>query len=132
MIIKKLVGCCIFLLLYVPVLSFAEDPVIEATITPFFNALKSGDVGIVKQHIADPLYSEIEVRLNAQEYPEFLRKYYSDSYIDIISINDHSNNIKTVVIDLYYSSNEKQSIELELHKLAVGGWKITKQTEISE
>lgn len=110
----------------------AENSIIETAVTPFFNALKNGDVAAVEKYIADPLYSQIKTRLNTQEYPAFLRQYYSDSYIEVSNVYDISNDQKNVCLDLYFSSNEKQSIELQLHKSAEGDWKITKQTEITE
>lgn len=133
MITKKIIGCCILLIsLGMSALFSAENSIIETAVTPFFNALKNGDVVAVERYIADPLYSEIKPRLNAEGYPAFLRQYYSDSYIEVSNVYDISKDQKNVCLDLYFSSNEKQSIELQLHKSAAGDWKITKQTEISE
>ena len=118
--------------LSVSTLQSAETPVVESCISPFFNALRNGDVATVKQYIADPLYSEIESRLNAAAYPDFLRKYYSNSSIEVININHITDDQKSVKLDLYFSSNEKQSLELKLQKSADGDWKITNQSEIRE
>ena len=133
MITKKILGCCILLMSLGISASFsAEDSTIESTVVSFFNALKNGDVVAVEKYIADPLYSEIKPRLNSDGYPAFLQQYYSNSYIDILNIHEVSNDQKNVILDLYFSSNEKQSIELQVHKSTEGDWKITKQSEFTE
>ena len=110
----------------------AENSVIESCVTPFFSALKNGDVATVEQYIADPLYSELKSRLNVESYPDFLRRYYLNSSIEIIDINNISDDQKNVSLNLHFSSNEKQSLELQLQKSEAGDWKITNQTEIRE
>ncbi len=133
MLAKKIIAYCfILMLLSNTSLHSAENSVIESCITPFFSALKNGDVVTVEQYIADPLYSELKSRLNAETYPDFLRKYYSNSSIKIININHISDDQKSVKLDLNFSSSEKQSLELILQRAADGKWKITNQSEIRE
>jgi hypothetical protein len=111
----------------------AENTIINDVINPLFNALKNGDVKSVEAYIGDPLYSEVKVQLqNNQEYPEFLRQYYLESYVEIIKIVDHTNEQKNVYVDLHFSSNDKQTLELQLHKTASGDWKVTQQSIVGE
>ena len=130
--IKKII--CHFLLLIslsVPSVFSADREIIETVVNPFFRALQNGDVETVGSLIADPLYSQVKVLLNDnKEYPDFLRNYYLDSHIEIINIYDYPPEHKKVYLELYLS-DEKQLIELQLHKSASGDWKVTKQSEMS-
>jgi len=46
---------------------------------PFFEALKNGDVSVIKNHMSRGLYARNRVLLDENlEYPAFLRNYYKD------------------------------------------------------
>ena len=134
MITKKLINCFILIISLCATISYsAENTIVETTIMPFYDALKNGDVVAVEAYIGDPLYSQVKVLLqDNQEYPDYLRQYYSNSYIEVTNVSDQSADYKNVYLDLYLSSSEKQSIELQLHKTTTGDWKVTKQTVIEE
>jgi hypothetical protein len=51
----------------------------EQVLMPFFNALKSGNIEIIKKHISPELYARYRVLLDEnRQYPQFLRDYYKD------------------------------------------------------
>jgi len=134
MLIKKNIYYCLLLVsLCTPSVFSAESVIIETIIDPFFLALQNGDVKAIETFIADPLHSQVKVLLqDNQEYPAFLRNYYSNSHIEVLNVYDHSADQINVYLELYLSTNEKQMLEIQLHKSAAGDWKITKQGIISE
>jgi len=134
MIIKKVISSCVLMMSLVASTAFTvELTIVDTTISPFFDALKNGDVNSIEAYIDDPLYSEIKVLLhNNQGYPDFLRQRYANSYLEIINIVTASDDHKIVYIDIHFSPTGKQSLELQLNKAASGTWKITEQAEISQ
>ena len=53
--------------------------VINDIVLPFLDALKNGDVDLIKHYIAGEIYENKRVLLeNNEEYPDFLRSYYHD------------------------------------------------------
>ena len=53
------------------------EVVINNVVLPFLDALKNGDVDLIKHYIAGDLYENNRVLLEKnQEYPEFLRNHY--------------------------------------------------------
>ena len=53
------------------------EGILNASVYPFFKALKDGDVGSIKQLIAGEMYERKKALLEKnKEYPKFLRNYY--------------------------------------------------------
>jgi len=53
------------------------ESILNASVYPFFMALKEGDVSSIKQLIAGEMYESKKVLLEKnKEYPEFLKNYY--------------------------------------------------------
>lgn len=51
----------------------------EKLLRPFFNALKSGNIRLIKKYLSEEAFSSYKRLLeNNQEYPEYLRKYYEN------------------------------------------------------
>jgi len=84
---KKIVAVlCFISLLFSPGISVAEellktDPfytdIENRILAPFFNALKDGNVDVIKQYISRDMYRKNRRLLDQnKKYPEFLRKYY--------------------------------------------------------
>lgn len=83
---KIIIGLCFIGILFASGNSVAQellktDPFylkVEAEIlTPFFNALKDGNVDIIKQYISTDMYRKNRRLLDQnRDYPEFLRKFY--------------------------------------------------------
>jgi hypothetical protein len=58
----------------------------EQVLMPFFNALKNGNIEIIKKHLSPELYSKYRVLLEENmEYAEFLRDYYKDIHLEIVN-----------------------------------------------
>ena len=58
----------------VPVSDDGYEDVINETVSPFLEALKNGDVSLIKQYIAGDMYESRRILLEQnKEYPEFLR-----------------------------------------------------------
>lgn len=54
------------------------------TMRPFFNALKNGNVEVIKQHISGEMYEESRILLEEnEEYPAFLREHYRDARFSV-------------------------------------------------
>ncbi len=118
--------------LHTAVILSAEDPIIDHTITPFFEALKNGDVETIETYIDEPLYSQIKVLLTKnQKYPEYLREYYTDTYIDVTGVKDLTDKKKDVNVEIHFPDNYIEAIILHLSQVSTGEWKITEQTVIT-
>ncbi len=53
------------------------ESILNASVYPFFMALKEGDVSSIKQLIAGEMYESKKVLLEKnKEYPDFLKNYY--------------------------------------------------------
>ncbi len=75
--------CLIFMLcslMYaqqIPVSDALYAEIVNGTVLPYFNALKDGNVGAIKQYISGRLYQKYKVLLEQNtEYPAYLRNYY--------------------------------------------------------
>ena len=61
----------------------------EQVLMPFFQALKTGDVEVIKKHMSRDLYARNRVLLDENlEYPEFLRNYYKDITFRIVNAEE--------------------------------------------
>lgn len=65
------------------------DPVMleeikSKTLRPFFNALKSGNVELIKQHFSGQMYEEYRLLLEENKgYPDLLRAYYKEAIFSV-------------------------------------------------
>lgn len=93
MIMKKILICVVFFsfMLSHPAMSGEEgvppemlDQIEKRTLQPFFNALKSGDVGALKSIMGGAMYEESRWSLEENvEYPGFLRRHYKDAIFTV-------------------------------------------------
>jgi hypothetical protein len=61
----------------------------EQVLLPFFQALKTGDVAVIKKHMSRDLYARNRVLLDENlEYPVFLRNYYKDITFRIVKAEE--------------------------------------------
>lgn len=98
----------------VPVRNDVYDEVINETVLPFFEALKNGDVKLIKKYIAGYMYESKKVLLEQNmEYPEFLRNYYQgvEFYVDSAY---RSGDYVLVHISLEYPNGDYGSANLYL------------------
>ena len=61
----------------------------EQVLLPFFEALKTGDIIVIKEHMSRDLYAKNRVLLDEnREYPSFLRDYYKDITFRILGAEE--------------------------------------------
>ena len=98
----------------VPVSGDIYGAVINETVFPFFEALKNGDVSLIKQYIAGDMYESKKVLLEQNtEYPQFLRNYYNgvEFYVDA---THRSGDYVIVYISIEYPNGDNGSGKLYL------------------
>lgn len=108
------------------------------TLRPFFNALKTGNVELIKRYISGKMYEDSQVLLNEnQQYPEFLREQYKDA---VFSVERGVSTEKGFIVDvsIEFPGGGKRVSQFVLHEQGqesqsrqqtVGGgrWRITEQ-----
>ncbi|HWP93827.1 MAG TPA: hypothetical protein VNN20_16685 [Thermodesulfobacteriota bacterium] len=105
--------------------SLAAEP--SETLTAYFQALKDGDVGKIKQCIAGDFYEKNKVLLeNNPDYPEFLRNYYQGADLEIgksVKSGD------TVIIEMrtLFPNGSTGVNKLRLKESSDGDWKIVEE-----
>lgn len=106
--------------------------VINETVLPFFEALKNGDVNLIKQVVAGDMYEKKKVLLEQNtEYPDFLRNYYEGVafYVDAV---DTKGDYVIVYISMEYPNGDSGTGKLYLWHIneitpgvhETGRWKI--------
>lgn len=123
---KIIIGLCFISFLFGSGTSIAEELMktdslfteLETEIlSPFFNALKNGDVDVIKRYISEDMYQQNRRLLDQnKKYPEFLRKYYQDASIHTKSIIVESD---TITIDVELKLPSGKSLAEELHLVRV-------------
>jgi uncharacterized membrane protein YvbJ len=112
---------------FISVAAYASTP--NDTVLNYFQALKNGDVGTIKELIAGELYEKRKVLLEQNEnYSEFLKKNYQYFEVEITgtTINDNDAQINAEV----NSPDGKRPFTLFLKIDDLGNWIIF--NEISE
>ncbi len=105
--------------------SYAAEP--SDAITAYFQALKDGDVGKIKQYIAGDFYEKNKVLLeNNPDYPEFLRNFYQGADLEIgksVKSGD------TVIIEMrtIFPNGSTGVNKLRLKESSDGDWKIVEE-----
>lgn len=112
--------------------SYAQDDVSGNVLTPFLNALKSGNTAQLLQYIDGPLYKRNEVSLKKNNtYANLLKRKYGkvEFLINKISYIDHDK-LVTDILFVYPDGNSIKRI-LVLHKKeGSNSWKIIKEQRI--
>ena len=86
-------------------------------LSPFFKALKDGNVEVIKQYISEDMYQKNRRLLDQnKKYPETLRKYYQDASIHTKSILLKSD---TITVDVEIKLPGGNSLAKELHLVSV-------------
>jgi hypothetical protein len=102
----------------------SEKP--EDTVIQFFEASKNGDTETIKQLIAGSFYNQRKVLLEENaDYPDFLRKYYEGTEIQINkTIMKKGGMVGVVGIKIQFPDGNLDTTKLLLKKDAGGVWKI--------
>lgn len=86
------------------------------TLRPFFNALKNGNVEIIKRYITGEMYEESRILLEENKgYSEFLRERYKDAVFSVkrgVSSDRHL----MVDIEVEFPGRGKQISQLRLEE----------------
>lgn len=117
----------ILIVSFIRVAAYASTP--NDTVLLYFQALKNGDIGTIKELITGELYEKRKVLLEQNEnYSEFLKKNYQYAEFEITgtTINDNGAQINVEV----NTPDGKRPFTLLLKIDDQGTWKIFK--EISE
>jgi hypothetical protein len=86
----------------------------EQVLLPFFQALKTGDVAVIKRHMSRDLYARNRVLLDENmQYPEFLRNYYKDITFRIMKAEEFLTDEGIV----FYVSFDYENGDNSIHEL---------------
>lgn len=96
----------------------------SGTFLPLFNALKHGNVEVIKCYIAGDMYRQTKVLLEENKgYPQFLRNFYKGANFSVErAITAEDDIIADVVIEFPHGS--KSSTRLRLNKDNGQQWKV--------
>lgn len=96
------------------------------TVIQFFEASKHGDTETIKRLIAGSFYNQRKVLLEEnKDYPNFLRKYYQGTELQIGNIIMEENGTVGVVdIKIQFPDGNVDTNKLLLKKDAIGTWKV--------
>jgi len=96
----------------------------DECVLQFFAASKNGDLKTMKQLITGSFYAQRKTLLeeNAQ-YPDFLRKHYADTRLQITSMREERGGW-VAEVRIKFPDGSVDSNKLLLQKDATGTWKI--------
>lgn len=112
--------------------SYAQDDVSKNIVTPFLNALKSGNTAKLLQYIDGPLYKRNEVSLKKNNnYADLLKNKYGkvEFLINKISSIDHDKLVADI-LSVYPDGNTIRRILILHKKEGSNSWKIIKAQRI--
>ena len=90
-------------------------------LNPFFQALKAGNMEIIKQYVTGDLYYRKRVLLEEnKEYGNFLKKIYRDARFDVLSINQDSNGDVLAEISVMMANGTKRQLNIYLTPVVKG------------
>ena len=111
----------------------ANSAIVGGTVTPFFDALRQGDVVTVESYLGDPLLTDVKVLLRDNKgYPGYLREYYLDTSVVVTKIESNSDTTATVNVDVNFPAGHVESLQLDLIRNPGGNWKIHQQITIQK
>lgn len=97
------------------------------TVRGYFEALKNGDIGTMKQHIAGEYYEKYKALLEKNEsYPEFLRNFYEGAEYEIVNSNKMGNDV-IMEVEIYFPNGSTSVNKLRVRNFNKDGWKIIKE-----
>lgn len=90
---KRVLFCSMLLIAMLHNLAMSEERDLDGvlfeeieskTLRPFFNALKNGNVELIKHLFSSEMYEEYRLLLDENgDYPDFLREYYRDAVFSV-------------------------------------------------
>jgi hypothetical protein len=102
----------------------AEVGEAQRTATEFVAALQAGDVHHLKQVLAGKAYEQYNVLLEQnQEYPAFLRQYYTGATMDVEEVRKEGEEV-VVEVRMAFPSGERNTALLRMQRLSEETMKI--------
>lgn len=91
---------------------------IRVALNPFFQALKAGNMEVIKQYVTGDLYYQKRVLLEEnKEYGNFLKKIYRDARFDVLNINQDSSGDILAEISVVMANGTKRQLNIYLTPL---------------
>jgi len=99
------------------------ERILDASVYPFFKALKEGDVSSIKQLIAGEMYDSKRLLLEKnKDYPEFLKNYYQGIEFYVENTTQNGNYIIVDFLIEFPGGNQNLArLYLEQTKIDAGG-----------
>ena len=111
---------------------YGQEPEIMDTVSSYSQALKSGDIGKIKQLITGKFYETNRVLLEENpNYPSFLRKHYDGSKSRILEIT-HAKDSAHAKIEISFIDGRSEFFIIYLRRVAQNKWKIFAETQVGE
>jgi ketosteroid isomerase-like protein len=111
----------------IPSAASGEDVFVEI-VTPFFDALKAGDVDAVVTYLGGDIKNRVLPLLKGnQDYPSFLRQQYLGAIIEKTEINSEKNGDLLVGVRIRRARIATEHVSLVLRKDENNTWKIVEQ-----
>jgi len=118
----------IFLAFMMPFrLSHANSSVIDSTVVPFFTALQSGDLHVIKPYVGGDMYQKMMGAYEQnKDYGAFLKQRY-DGAIFHPTVIEQSENEMIVNVEVEFREKGISVFELLVQKDKSGTWQIINQ-----
>lgn len=126
---KNITILCFIILVFTAPLnkSHADDSVLDMTIEPFFNALKAGDIEVLKAYAGGILYQNItEASEQNKDYDSFLRQRYAKAIFHPNIVQQDTNKM-VVSVNVDFQGKGTSVFELIVQKNSMGIWDIVEQ-----
>lgn len=109
----------------------AKAPEPGDTVSQFFEASKNGDTKTITQLISGSFYDQRKVLLEKNtEYPNFLRRYYRGTELQIgNTVMEEDGTVGVVGMTIQFPDGKVNTTKLLLKKDAAGIWKIVDEMD---
>jgi hypothetical protein len=105
--------------------AFPQADLLDNALAQYFDALKTGNVAILKSVLSDELLQRRSKALNSPRYSEFLKSIYGQAEFKIINITQSTSDQASVDVEVI-SDNQTQINETITFIKENGIWKLHK------
>lgn len=125
---KFSISCFIFIALMLPSGHLhADGAVVDSTVIPFFTALQSGDINVIKSFIGGDMYQKMITAFEQdKEYGEFLKQRY-DGAIFYPTVIKQWEGKMIVRVEVEFQGKEHSTFDLLVKKDTTATWQIIDQ-----
>lgn len=109
-----------------------QDDELRSLMQTYFNALKNGDVEVLKGLLTDPVLADRRMLLEQNTaYPDHLRNYYKNADMVVREVHQtEDENIRVVTAGISFEGEENPVMIQFLLKNTDEGWKISQEETI--